>query len=386
MKTSNSKPKCRESGEGQANMKTVTKPDLPPLEEYVEYMRKIWATRWLTNDGEFVQLLQKRLEDYLKVDNLALVDNGTLALHLALKSCQLKGEVITTPFTFAATTNVILWEGLTPVFADINPETFNIDPGEVEGKITKKTSAILAVHVFGNPCYVEKLQRIADRHSLKLIYDAAHSFGVEHKNQSVLRFGDVSTLSFHATKVFTTAEGGAIVCEDESMLEKMKLLRNHGIKSEGQVVLPGTNAKMNEFQAVMGLCNLKRIDVKIRQRRKLYERYRQRLPRSLRFQKVIATKWNYGYMPVCFENAEERDRAYAELVKNGIKPRKYFFPLTTDYDYFRKANAAKPASLEQASDVSSRILCLPLYPDLEIENVDKTVEIIKTLICTKKTR
>jgi dTDP-4-amino-4,6-dideoxygalactose transaminase len=365
-------------------MITVTKSDLPPLEEYVEYLKKIWNSRCLTNDGEFVQLLQKDLKDYLKVENLALVSNGTLALHLALKAHQLEGEVITTPFTFAATTNVILWEGLTPVFADIDPETFNIDPEEVERKITEKTSAILAVHVYGNPCCVEELQEIASRHNLKLIYDAAHAFGVEYKNQSVLSFGDVSTLSFHATKVFTTVEGGAIICKDENMLERMKLLRNHGIKSEEEVVVPGTNAKMDEFRAAMGLCNLKMIDERILQRKRLYEHYKQKLSRYVQFQRVIATKYNYGYMPVCFEDAEERDRAYSELVRNGIKPRKYFFPLTTNYDYFNKADTVKLYNLEQAFDVSSRVLCLPLYPDLEIESVDKVVEIIKGLIHRKK--
>ncbi|GAJ24082.1 unnamed protein product, partial [marine sediment metagenome] len=218
---------------------------LPKLEEYVKYLGKIWSTRWLTNGGEFVQLLEKKLEEYLRVKNLVLVTNGTVALQLALKAFELKGEVLTTPFTFAATTNVILWEGLTPVFADIDPETFNIDPNDVERKITEKTSAILAVHVYGNPCYVEELQQIASSYNLKLIYDAAHAFGVEYKKQSVLNYGGISTLSFHATKIFNTIEGGAIVVKDKELFEKLKLLRNHGIKSEEEVVLPGINAKMS---------------------------------------------------------------------------------------------------------------------------------------------
>jgi len=385
MKTSNCKRRTPIPIEKQTKMVTHTRSDLPPLENYVEYLKKIWASRWLTNDGEFVQLLQKELKGYLKVGKLALVSNGTLALHLALRACQLRGEVITTPFTFAATTNVILWERLTPVFVDIDPETFNIDPEEVERKITEKTSAILAVHVYGNPCYVEKLQEIASRHKLKLIYDAAHAFGVEYKDQSVLNFGDVSTLSFHATKVFNTIEGGAIICRDEKMLAKMKLLRNHGIKSEEEVVVPGTNAKMDEFKAAMGLCNLKTIDERIQQRKRLYEHYRQKLSRFVQFQKVIATKYNYAYMPVCFEDAEERDRAYSELVKNGIKPRKYFFPLTTNHNYFNKMDMVKRYNLEQALDVSSRVLCLPLYPDLEIETVDKVVEIVKSVIRNTRT-
>ena len=362
-------------------MITVTKPNLPPLEKYVEYLRRIWTTRWLTNDGEFVQLLGEKLEEYLGARNLVLVSNGTLALQIALKALDIKGEVITTPFTFAATTNVIIWEGLTPVFADIDPETFNIDPNDVEKKITDKTSAILAVHVYGNPCYVEKLQEIADEHNLKLVYDAAHTFSVEYRNRPIINYGDISTLSFHATKVFNTIEGGAIIAKDEELVEKLKLLRNHGIKSEDEVILPGTNAKMNEFQAVMGLCNLESIDEKIQLRKTLYEYYKEKLLdlRGVKFQKIVASKYNYAYMPVCFKNIEKRDEIYSELVKNGIKPRKYFFPLTTKFAYFKKESMefAEACNLKEAFDISNRILCLPLYPDLEIENANKVVEIIK---------
>jgi dTDP-4-amino-4,6-dideoxygalactose transaminase len=362
-------------------MITVTKSDLPPLQKYVGYLEKIWASRWLTNDGEFLQLLQRKLEEYLRVKNLLLVANGTLALHLALKALGLKGEVITTPFTFSATTNVILWEGLTPVFADVDPETFNIDPKEVESKITQKTSAILATHVYGNPCPVDDLKKIANKYDLKLIYDAAHAFGVEYKNRSVLNWGDISTLSFHATKVFNTIEGGAIVVRNRELLEKSKLLRNHGIRSEEEVVLPGTNAKMNEFQAAMGLCNLDTIDEKIRLRRRLYERYREQLDgtKGVKFQKIVASKYNYIYMPVCFENIETRDRIYSELIRNGIKPRKYFFPLTVDFDYFKKqrVNLVEKYGLREAADIANRVLCLPLYPDLETAAVDNIASIVK---------
>ena len=365
-------------------MITVTKSSLPPLGNYVKYLKRIWASRWLTNDGEFVRLLEKRLEDYLKVKNLALLSNGTLAIHLALKACELKGEVITTPFTFAATTNVLLWEGLKPIFADIDPETFNIDPGEVEKRITKKTCAILAVHVYGNPCYVEELQEIASRHDLKLIYDAAHAFGVEYRNQSVLSHGDVTILSFHATKVFNTIEGGAVVAKDEKLLERLKLLRNHGIKSEEQVLIPGTNAKMNEFQAAMGLCNLENVDRCIKMRQTRYEYYREKMSDlgNVRFQKIVASRYNYSYMPVLFEDKQERDQIFMELVKNEIKPRKYFFPLTTDFDYFRKKglDLVRLYNLKKAKDISNRILCLPLYPDLETRNITKIVEIIKSKI------
>jgi dTDP-4-amino-4,6-dideoxygalactose transaminase len=350
----------------------------------VEYLKRIWSTRWLTNNGEFVQLLERKLEEYLKIKNLVLVSNGTLALQLALKALDLKGEVITTPFTFVATTNVILWEGLTPVFADIDPETFNIDPKEVEKKITERTSAILAVHVYGNPCYVEELQEISDKYGLKLIYDAAHAFCVEYKNQSVLNYGDISTLSFHATKVFNTIEGGGVVARNEELIEKLKLLRNHGIKSEEEIVLPGINAKMNEFQAVMGLCNLEEIDEKIKSRRKIYEYYKAKLSdtNKIKFQKIMASKYNYIYMPVCFENNKKRNQIYSELLKNGIKSRKYFYPLTVNSNYFREkgVNLVEKYDLKEASDIADRVLCLPLYPDLEIPAVDKITSIISRLV------
>ncbi len=362
---------------------TVTKPDLPDLERYVEYLKKIWASRWLTNNGELVQLLEERLKEYLKVKNLVLISNGTLALHIALKALNLKGEVITTPFTFAATTNVILWEGLTPVFADIDPETFNIDPDDVEKKITDKTSTILAVHVYGNPCHVEELQKIANKYNLKLIYDAAHAFGVEYKGQSVLNYGDISTLSFHATKVFHTIEGGAIVVRDENLLEKIKLLRNHGIKSEEEVILPGTNAKMNEFQAAMGLCNLENIDEKIQRRKMLYEFYKEELSDlDVNFQKIIASKYNHAYMPVLFKNKKTRDKVYSELIKNGIKPRRYFYPLTSKFDYFKKQgeNITEKYKFKNCLDISNRVLCLPMYSTLEVGVVEKIVNIIKNVV------
>lgn len=365
-------------------MINVTKSDVPDLEKYVEYLKTIWSSRWLTNDGEFVQLLEKKLEEYLGVENLVLVANGTLALQLALKVFEIEGEVITTPFTFAATTNVILWGGLTPVFADIDPDTFNVDPEQVEKKITEKTSAILATHVYGNPCYVEELEEIAGKHNLKLIYDAAHAFGVEYKDQSVLNYGDISTLSFHATKVFNTAEGGAVVAKNEECFQKLKLLRNHGIRSEEEVVLAGTNAKMNEIQAALGLCNLENIDEKIQLRKQIYEHYKERLSgaNNIKFQKLVASRYNYAYMPVCFKNIEQRDEVYSELIKNGIKPRKYFFPLTVNYDYFRNKGQDLVAKyeLKQASDIANRILCLPLYPDLEMRVVDDITSVIRKLM------
>lgn len=275
----------------------------------------------------------------------------------------------------------MLWEGLTPVFADINPDTFNIDPKDVEQKITKRTTAILGVHVYGNPCYVEELQKIADKHDLALIYDAAHAFGVEYKNQSVLRWGDASMLSFHATKVFHTIEGGALVFKDEKLIEELKLLRNHGIKSEEEVVLIGANAKMNEFQAAMGLCNLENVDKSFMVREIIYNSYKEKLcdVQGIKFQKIIASKYNYSYMPICFENIGKRDEIFSKLSANGIKARKYFFPLTANFDYFRKdgENLVEKYDLKVSTEISNGVLCLPIYPDLELSVVDKITKIIR---------
>jgi dTDP-4-amino-4,6-dideoxygalactose transaminase len=362
----------------------VTKPDIPEIEDYIKYLKEIWKNEWLTNDGEFLRLFEIKLKEHLKLRNVIVVSNGTLAIHMALKALNIKGDVITTPFTFSATTNALIWEGLNPVFADIDSETFNIYPSDVEKKITDETSAILAVHVYGNPCYVEELQEISIENDIKLIYDSAHSFGVEYKKKSVLNYGDISTLSFHATKVFNTVEGGAITAQDEKILEKLKLLRNHGIKSEEEVLLPGTNAKMNEFQAAMGLCNIKIIEDKLKQRKELYDHYKENLASfdNIKFQKLIASKYNYSYMPVCFENIKVRDKIYSELIKDNIYSRKYFYPLTVNYDYFKQRgqNLVQKYDLKVASDISDRVLCLPLYPDLGENVVDKITNRIKELM------
>ena len=362
----------------------VTKPDIPEIEDYIKYLKEIWKNEWLTNDGEFLRLFEIKLKEHLKLRNVIVVSNGTLAIHMALKALNIKGDVITTPFTFSATTNALIWEGLNPVFADIDSETFNIYPSDVEKKITDETSAILAVHVYGNPCYVEELQEISIENDIKLIYDSAHSFGVEYKKKSVLNYGDISTLSFHATKVFNTVEGGAITAQDEKILEKLKLLRNHGIKSEEEVLLPGTNAKMNEFQAAMGLCNIKIIENKLKQRKELYDHYKENLASFdyIKFQKLIASKYNYSYMPVCFENIKVRDKIYSELIKDNIYSRKYFYPLTVNYDYFKQRgqNLVQKYDLKVASDISDRVLCLPLYPDLGENVVDKITNRIKELM------
>lgn len=359
----------------------VTKATLPPLDEYIEYLKRIWSTSWLTNDGDLVRLLEEELRQYLGIDKISLLSNGTLALQIALKALHIRGEVITTPFTFAATTNALLWEGLTPVFADIDSETYNIDPADVERKITNKTRAILAVHVYGNPCYVHELQKIADKHNLKIIYDAAHAFGVKYENTPITDFGDVSILSFHATKVFNTIEGGAIIARDQKIVEEVNLLRNHGIKSVEQIAIPGTNAKMNEFQAAMGLCNLKRIDSNIYRRKMLYEAYVKELSddRNYGFQKLISSAYNYSYMPVLLDSKKTRDTLFSELVRNGVTPRKYFFPLVTDFDYFKSlhVNLTRKYNLVNSVDIANRILCLPLFPDLKQSDLKKIVRIAR---------
>jgi len=364
-------------------MITVTKTKLPSLEKYNQYLKKIWKANWVTNDGQLVQTLEKKLEEYLGVKNLILVTNGTLALQLPIKALGLKGEVITTPFTFAATTNVIMWEGLTPVFANIDPQTFNLDPDDVERKITSRTSAIMPVHVYGNPCAVEKLQKIATKHKLKIIYDAAHAFGVKHKNQSVLNFGDISTLSFHATKVFNTIEGGAIITKDKKIYEKLRLLRNFGIEHNGDSVMPGINAKMNEFQAAMGLCNLGLVKGQIKKRKQLYQLYKRNLSDipGIQFQRIVTSDYNYSYMPVLFQNKETRDNIYDKLASQNIYPRKYFYPLTSNLKHLQKrVSKSQKKDLLETESIGNRVLCLPLYPDLSTSNVNEISDIILSLL------
>jgi dTDP-4-amino-4,6-dideoxygalactose transaminase len=358
-------------------MINVTRVQLPDLNEYYNYLKKIWENNWVTNDGQFLQQFEEKLSDYLKVKNILAVTNGTLALQLVFKALDLEGEVITTPFTFVATTNALIWEGLTPVFADINPETFNLDPVQVENMITPRTSAILAVHVYGNACNTDELQRIADKHGIKLIYDAAHAFGADYQNRSLVSYGDAATLSFHATKVFNTIEGGAIVIKDEEIFEKLKLLRNFGIKTEEEVVCPGINAKMNEFCASMGLCNFTHLEDAIINRREINDYYKTLLEGSpVCFQKQMNSKHNYSYFPVLFENKGKRDVIFNKLIENGVKTRKYFYPLASD-SVFLKQEKNIEDSIPVARSVSDRVLCLPIYPGLELSIVKKIVSIIK---------
>ena len=351
----------------------VTKAYLPNKEKYQSYVDRIFQSGWLTNNGSLLQELERRLADYLGVKNIILVANGSFALQLAYKALALEGEVITTPFSFAATTSTLAWEGLKPIFADINPKTFNIDPAQIEAQITSNTSAIVPVHVFGNPCDVEAIQAIADKHKLKVVYDAAHAFGSEYKDQSVLNFGDISTLSFHSTKLFHTIEGGAVITNDDELAEKVRLMINFGISSPTAIESVGTNAKMNEFEAAMGLCVLDEID-KIRQRREdIWQVYTNELSNIVELQQWNKHgKNNCAYAPVLFESEEQLLRIEAKLKENDILPRRYFYPSLDTLAYLNSKQVCN-----NSRDVASRILCLPIYPILEKEDIKRILNIVK---------
>lgn len=351
----------------------VTKAYLPNKEKYQSYVDRIFQSGWLTNNGSLLQELEQRLADYLGMKNIILVANGSFALQLAYKALDLEGEVITTPFSFAATTSTLAWEGLKPVFADINPKTFNIDPGQIEAQITPNTRAIVPVHVFGNPCDVEAIQAIADKHKLKVVYDAAHAFGSEYKDQSVLNFGDISTLSFHSTKLFHTIEGGAVITNDDELAKKVRLMINFGISSPTSIDSVGTNAKMNEFEAAMGLCVLDEIDI-IRQRREyIWQVYTNELSNIVELQQWNEHgKNNCAYAPVLFESEEQLLKIEAKLKEKDILPRRYFYPSLDTLSYLGSKQVCN-----NSRDIASRILCLPIYPELSNSNVGNIIQIIK---------
>lgn len=351
----------------------VTKAYLPNKEKYQSYVDLIFQSGWLTNNGSLLQELERRLADYLGVRNIILVANGSFALQLAYKALDLEGEVITTPFSFAATTSTLAWEGLKPVFADINPKTFNIDPAQIEVQITSNTSAIVPVHVFGNPCDVEAIQSIADKHKLKVIYDAAHAFGSEYKHQSVLNFGDVSTLSFHSTKLFHTIEGGAVITNDDELAKKVRLMINFGISGPTSIDSVGTNAKMNEFEAAMGLCVLDEIDAIRQQREDIWQVYTNELSNIVEMQHWNEHgKNNCAYAPVLLENEDQLLSIEAKLKENDILPRRYFYPSLDTLSYLDSKQICN-----NSRDIASRILCLPIYPTLEKENIKRILKIIK---------
>lgn len=360
----------------------VTQPYLPPLREFIPYLEDIWESKWLTNMGKYHQQFEEVLANYLGVKYVSLFTNGTLALITALQALRITGEVITTPYSFVATTHALHWNGITPVFCDIESDYCNIDPNKIEALITPKTTAILPVHVYGNPCQVDKIGKIADRYGLKVIYDACHAFGVKINGKSILNYGDLSILSFHATKVFTTFEGGAIICHDEKMKKRIDYLKNFGFADEVTVIGPGINAKMNEFQAALGLLQLKHFDNIVEKRKKINHMYRQNLKgiRGVRIlNEIPSVKHNYAYFPI-FINEQEfgksRDEVYEELKRHNIYTRRYFYPLISEFSPYRGMPTSSPENLPVATRLAKQVLCLPIFSELNHKICSKIVEFL----------
>ncbi len=361
----------------------VTQPVLPPLEEFIPYLEKIWENKRLTNSGPFHQQFEQALCDYLGVKHLALFTNGTLALVTALQALRINSEVITTPYSFVATAHSLLWNGIKPVFVDIDPVTLNLDPGKIEAAITPQTTAIMPVHCYGHPCDVDRIQKIADNYGLKVIYDAAHAFGVQCHSGSVLNHGDLSILSFHATKVFNTFEGGAIVCPDAKTKLHIDHLKNFGFVDEVTVVAPGINGKMSEINAALGLLQLKGVDAARQKRQAIDTRYREELAgiKGLRCLSAAGEKVaNYAYFPVLVQPDYplSRDALYQKLQDSGIFVRRYFYPLISDFPMYRGMPSAAQDNLPVAHKAANEVLCLPIYPDLSAEQFDFIMEVIKS--------
>ena len=361
----------------------VTRPFLPPLEEFQPYLREIWDSHQLTNNGKYLRTLEEKLLEFLGISYITLTANGTISLLMALKALGVKGEVITTPFSFPATTHAIWWNGNVPVFADIEPEYLNIDPDRLEEAITERTGAILTTHVYGNPCNTGRIQEIAEKYNLAVIYDACHAFNVRLKDESLLNAGDLSILSFHPTKVFTTVEGGAIISRSQAMKDKLNLLRNFGIASEESVLFPGINGKMNEIQAAFGLLHLKYFETLAEKRKEIYNRYLRNLS-GIKGIRIITvhpeTKHNYAYLPVLIEAksfGRSRNEVYDKLRQHQILSRKYFSPLISHIPEYAKLSSANPTNLPVAEKASGEILCLPVYPDLEISTVDRICDLMR---------
>lgn len=363
---------------------TVTSPFLPPLEEFIPYLRDIWEKKWITNNGDYHQELEKKLCEYLGVEYLSLFTNGTLPLITALQALRITGEVITTPYSFVATTHSLWWNGIKPVFTDVDPATGNLDPNKIEAAITPKTTAIMPVHVYGNPCDTAAIQAIADKYGLKVIYDAAHAFGVKVNGESILNAGDISTLSFHATKIYNTVEGGALICHDAKTKQRIDYLKNFGFAGETEVVAPGINSKMDEVRAAYGLLNLKYVDSAIAARRKVAETYRGALSgvKGLRMlEERPGVEYNYSYFPV-FITAEEygmsRDELYFKMRDAGVNGRRYFYPLISEFTTYRGLPSASRSNLPVAVKMANEVVCLPIHHDLGEEDVKRVInQIIK---------
>lgn len=364
----------KENGSEQRKL-TVTAPLLPPLEEFIPYLEDIWSRRWLTNNGHYHRELEEALCRYLGVEHISLFANGTLALITALQALRITGDVITTPYSFVASTHSLWWNGIRPVFVDIEPRTFNIDPEKIEAAITPKTTAIMPVHVYGNPCDVRAIQRIAETYNLKVIYDAAHAFGVTVGGDSILSFGDLSVLSFHATKTYTTIEGGAIVCRDAQMKRHIDDLKNFGFRDEVTVVAPGINAKMNELQAAYGLLALKYVDAAIERRREAARHYRAALAGTVGISirdDLPGVRHNYSYFPILVDGdtyGMSRDGLYQKLKNAGIYGRRYFYPLISNFPSYRGLDSASRENLPTANKVADQVICLPMHHGLSSEEI-----------------
>ena len=361
----------------------VTSPLLPSLEDFTFLLKEIWESKMLTNNGNFHQKLEEELAKYLKVPYLSLFTNGTLPLITALQAMRITGEVITTPFSFVATTHSLWWNGIKPVFVDIESETCNLDPSKIEAAITPRTTAIMPVHVYGKPCKTKEIQEIANKYGLKVIYDAAHAFGVEINGESILNFGDMATLSFHATKVYNTLEGGALVVHDEQTKKRIDYLKNFGFASETEVVAPGINSKVDEVRAAYGLLNLKQVDHAINSRRKVAIRYRDELPgvKGITFfNDIPGVRHNYSYFPI-FINAEEygmtRDELYFKMKEHNVFGRRYFYPLISTFSTYRGLDSANPDNLPIATQMSNNVICLPMHHALSENEVEYILQIIK---------
>ncbi len=361
---------------------TVTSPLLPNLDDFTEYLKQIWDSKWITNNGSFHQQLESALAEYLKVPYVSLFTNGTLPLITALQALRITGEVITTPYSFVATTHSLWWNGIKPVFVDIDLQTGNIDPNKIEAAITPRTTAIMPVHVYGKPCDVEAIQNIADKYGLKVIYDAAHAFGVEVGGQSILNAGDMSTLSFHATKVFNTVEGGAMVMHDEKTKKRIDYLKNFGFANEVEVVGPGINSKMDEVRSAYGLLNLRQVDAAIAARRKVAQAYREGLkdvPGISFWDDMPGVRHNYSYFPI-FVDAEQygmtRDALYFKMKEQNVWGRRYFYPLISEFSTYRGLESANPENLPNAHKMANQVICLPMHHTLRDEEVRRVINCI----------
>ncbi|MDD4182636.1 MAG: DegT/DnrJ/EryC1/StrS family aminotransferase [Candidatus Omnitrophica bacterium] len=364
----------------------VTRPTMPPLNEFVGFLKDIWERRQLTNKGKYHQELEEALKEHLGVKYISLFCNGTLALMTALEALRITGEVITTPYSFVASTHALCWNNIKPVFCDIEPDYMNIDAEKIEALITPRTTAILPVHVYGNPCNVKKIAKIAKKYELKIIYDACHAFGVKIDNKSILNYGDLSVLSFHATKVYNTFEGGAIICHDQRMKEQIDFLKNFGFANETTVIDIGINAKMNEIQAAYGLLQLKYIDKAIEKRRRIAKLYRQGLKgiKGVRFLSDIkGVRHNYSNFPIFINNdkfTRSRNEIYEALKKHHIYGRRYFYPLISQFPAYKSLPSAAIGRLPVAERITKEVLCLPIYPDLNNKDVLAIVNLVKSLL------